>query len=359
MPTTVEPQRYGETILLKEVAFLSAKMVATVRKILTYLKHVEHMDLDERENIQRGIMTCYLVECVQVWTVYGLPCTTHDVEFLYLSRRLTELLHRDDLPTPYYCRDSNPLLLGLLYHIRWVVLGQHTQRPNLVLPYQGNKGRSDTVAWMYRALCNLTDGDTLNRCFPYAFLYGTFSDITVKTPIGLNRRRLEIYLNTDVRRLFLHHKQTLLVGHSIDFPDFGVHAPDPDWHALQIMCRLTNLRRQQQRTHRGEEIVDEQHEAHFSAREVVAWRTTVPPRSQTMPRRPRQTSHCSCERRGTYQDGGYMSMTVARSTQIPRRSHVHSPVPTRTTDLRVLATHNARRDRQRRDEDRDVTDEEV
>ena len=66
MPTTVEPQRYGETVLLKEVVLLSAKMVATVRKILTYLKHVEHMDLGRRENLQRGVMTCYLAECVQV-----------------------------------------------------------------------------------------------------------------------------------------------------------------------------------------------------------------------------------------------------------------------------------------------------
>ena len=74
---------------------------------------------------------------------------------------------------PFYCRDSNPLLLGLLYHIRWAVLGQHVQQPDLILPYQGNEGRSNTVAWMYRALCNLTGGDSLNRCFPYAFLYGT------------------------------------------------------------------------------------------------------------------------------------------------------------------------------------------
>ena len=356
MSTTIEQQRYGEAVLLKEVAFLSAKMVATVRKILTYLKHVEHMDLGRRENLQRGVMTCYLVECVQVWTVYGLPCTTRDAEFLYLSRRLTELLHRDDLPTPYYCRDSNPLLLGLLYHIRWVVLGQHAQRPNLVLPYQGNEGRSDTAAWMYRALCNLTGGDSLNRCFPYAFLYGTFSDITVRTQIGLNRRRLEIYLNADVWQLLLRHKRTLLVEDSVDFPDFGVRAPDLDWHALQITCRLLNLRQQQQRTRQVGENVDERHEVHFSAREVFAWRTAVPPRSQTMPRRPQQASHCSCELRGVRQDGGYMSMTVARSTQIPHQSHVRSPAPVRMTDLRVLATRNARRDRRRRDEDRNTTD---
>ena len=45
MSTTREQQRYGEAVLLKEVAFLSAMMVKTVRKILTYLKRVEHMDL--------------------------------------------------------------------------------------------------------------------------------------------------------------------------------------------------------------------------------------------------------------------------------------------------------------------------
>ena len=91
-PTSREQERYGEAVLLKEMAFLSAMMVKTIRKILTYLKHVEHTDLGRRENLQRGVMTCYLAECVQVWTVYGLPCTAHDAEFLYLSRRLTELL---------------------------------------------------------------------------------------------------------------------------------------------------------------------------------------------------------------------------------------------------------------------------
>ena len=157
---------------------MSAMMVKTVRKILTYLKHVEHMDLGRRENLQRGVMTCYLAECVQVWTVYGLPCTAHDAEFLYLSRRLTELLRGCDLSTPFYCRDSNPLLLGLLYHIRWMVLGQHGRQLDLMLPYRGNKGRGNTVAWMYRALRNLTSRDSLNLCFPYAFLYGTYREIT-------------------------------------------------------------------------------------------------------------------------------------------------------------------------------------
>ena len=314
------------------------------------------MDLSSREHFQRGVMSCYLAECVQVWTVYGLPCMAHDAEFLYLSRCLTELLRGCDLSMPFYCRDSNPLLLGLLYHIRWMVLGQHGQQLDLMLPYRGNKGRGNTVAWMYRALRNLTSGDSLNLCFPYAFLYGTYREITTGTRVGLNRRRLETYLNADVRQLFLRHKRTLLVEDSADFPDFGTCAPDLDWHALQIACRLHNLRHRRQKARQAEETIDERHEVHFSAEEVFAWRTEAQPQSQTMPRQSRQTPACSCEWRGVSQDGEYVSMTITRSAQIPHQSHVHNPAPVRTTDLRVLATHNARRDRRRREEDHSITD---
>ena len=148
---------------------------------------------------------------------------------------------------------------------------------------------------MYRALRNLTSGDSLNLCFPYAFLYGTYREITAGTRVGLNRRRLEIYLNADVRQLFLRHKRTLLVEDSVDFPDFGVCAPDLDWHTLQIACRLHNLRQQQRKTRQVEETIDERHEVHFSAQEVFAWQTGAQSRSQTMPRRSQQTPACSGE----------------------------------------------------------------
>ena len=64
-------------------------MVRTVKKILTYLESVEAMDLDNKERLQRGVLICYLVECVELWTVYGLPYTEHDSEFLFFSTRLS------------------------------------------------------------------------------------------------------------------------------------------------------------------------------------------------------------------------------------------------------------------------------
>ena len=344
MPTSREQQRYSEAVLLKEVALLSSMMVKTVRKILVYLQHVEYFDLSSREELQRGILTCYLAECVQVWTVHGLPCMANYPEFLDLSERLAEVLHLHDPSAPPYRRDSNPLMLGLLSHIRWAVLGQCVWQPDLMLPYRGNEGRGRAAARMYRALCNLTCGDTVNRYFPYAFLYGTYLDITTRTQVGLNRRHLETYLHEDVRQVFIQHKRALLMENSADFPDFGKCAPDMNWHALQVACRSHNLRQQWQQARQTEENIEEKHEIHFSDQEVFAWRTT----SQW----PRQTPTCCGEWRGVTRDGEYVSMSIRRNAQSHYQNYTRDPAPVKTTDREVVATHNTRRDGQPIDEDR-------
>ena len=330
MPVSENQVRYSEAVLLHEAAYLSAVIVKTIRKILIYLKHVEHMSLSRQEHLQRGVMTCYLVECVQLWTVYGLPCVANYSEFLYLSECLPELLQRYDPSTPFHRPDKCTLLLGLLSRIKLATLGRDIRpQTDLMLPYRGDAGRNRTAAYMYRALRNLTCVDTVNRCYPYAFLYGTYRELTAGTRVGLNRRRLETYLHADVRRLFLQHKRAIVMEDSLDFPDFGECAPDMNWHALQVACRFYNLRQQRQQDRQTEETIEERHEIHFSASEVFAWRTT----SQWS----QPTPTCSDECIGASQDGAYVSMAVERA-QTPDQRYTFSPAPVKVTDQEVTAT---------------------
>ena len=278
-PTSTEQKRYGEAVLFKEAAFLSATMMRTVSKILIYLESIESMDLDYRERLQRGVLTCYLVECAELWSTYGLPCTEHDAEFLFFSTRLSRLLWRYDRAVPVYSRDSNPLLLGLVRNVRWTVadhLGHPVQQPEMMLPFKGNQGRSSTAAWLYRALRYLTGGDSVNRFFPYVFEYGTYTEITPYSQVGINRRCLGIYLTDDVRQLIFRHKRVLQAGDSADLPDFGCCAPDINWHALQVACRLHNLRLQPPGGRRRGEYRESEVEVSFSEREVFAWHVDTP-----------------------------------------------------------------------------------
>ena len=320
-PISIERKRYGEAVLFKEAAFLSATMVRTVKKILIYLDSIETMDLDNKEMLQRGVMVGYLVECVELWTTYGLPYTEHDAEFLFFSARLSQLLWKYDRAVPVHNRASNPLLLGLVRNIRWTVadhLGQPVQRPEMMLPSQGDRGRGGIAAWMYRALRCLTGGDSVNRFFPFVFEYGTYEEITPCTRIGVNRRCLGIYLPEDVRQLIFHHKRVFRVEDSLDLPDFGSCAPDIDWHSLQIACRLHNLRLQPQgRRQHGEYIGQEEEvEVCFSEQGVFAWQVDIPWQRYAVcgQLRPNSASADNNEQREASQDGEYLSMSAVTTS---------------------------------------------
>ena len=317
-PTSTEQKRYGEAVLFKEAAFLSATMMRTVSKILTYLESIESMDLDYRERLQRGVLTCYLVECAELWSTYGLPCPEHDAEFLFFSTRLSRLLWRYDRAVPVYSRDSNPLLLGLVRNVRWTVadhLGHPVQQPEMMLPFKGNQGRSSTAAWLYRALRYLTGGDSVNRFFPYVFEYGTYTEITPYSQVGINRRCLGIYLTDDVRQLIFRHKRVLQAEDSADLPDFGCCAPDINWHALQVACRLHNLRLQPSGGRQRGEFRESEVEVSFSEREVFAWHVDTPWQPYAAQQQLDSAPTGSRERRQAGQDSEYLSMSAAVPTQ--------------------------------------------
>ena len=122
-PVHKDQERYSEAVLLHEIASLTAIMVKNVRKILVYLDNMECMDIPSQEHLQRGVLTCYVVECIQVWTVYGAPCMMNYSEFLDLSERLHELLREYSPSIPRFRRSTNPVLLGLVHKIRRTVLG--------------------------------------------------------------------------------------------------------------------------------------------------------------------------------------------------------------------------------------------
>ena len=317
-PISIERKRYGEAVLFKEAAFLSATMVRTVRKILIYLESVEAMDLDDKEMLQRGVLVCYLVECVELWTAYGLPYTEHDSELLYFSACLSRLLQKYDRAVPVHSRALSPLLFGLVRNIRWTVadhLGHPVQRPEMMLPFQGNPGRGSTAAWMYKALRHLTGGDSVNRLFPYVFEYGTFEEITPCTRIGVNRRCLGIYLPEDVRRLIFRHARVFRVKDSLDLPDFGSYAPDINWHSLQVACRLHNLRLQPQGGRQRGEYQEDEVEVCFSEQGVLAWRVDIPWQRHAAQLRTNLAPADNNERREVSQDSEYLPMSAAMSVQ--------------------------------------------
>ena len=126
--------RRGKAVLFRDVALWSAMIVQNTKKILIYLLDVEGKDLSGRECLLRATLVGYLVEVTQVYTVYGLPCSIYDDEFLQFSAQLSQLLQRTDPSIPYYTRDRYPLmtnLTNLVYHSVSDHLGRPVPAPSL------------------------------------------------------------------------------------------------------------------------------------------------------------------------------------------------------------------------------------
>ena len=232
--TSRERARRDEAVLFREVALWTSMLVQNTKKIVVYLLDVEGKNMSGRECLLRATLVGYLVEVTQIYSVYGLPCSIHDDEFLQFSAQLSQLLRTADPSVPFYTRDRYPLLTNLtnlVYHSVSDHLGRPEPTPALKLPFERNLHRDHSAKWLRSALHQLTNGDTLQRRFPYAFVYGTFLEISGGTWIGANRRQLNIYLSHDVRRLILAHRRTILLEDSL-FPDFGHRSRESEWHGI-------------------------------------------------------------------------------------------------------------------------------
>ena len=277
-PISHEQERHGEAVLFRDVSLWSAMAVNTTKKILIYLLDVEDRELSSRERLLRGILVGYLVEVVQGWVVFGPPCATNDAQFFQFAGRLSQLLRRTDPSIPYYSRDQYPVTLNLTRLIRHSVadhLGRPTPKPVLELPHKHDRNRGWVAEWLHQ----LVDGDTVQRRFPYAFVYGTFIEVTEDTPVGINRRQLNTYLNPDIRRLILMYRHTILMEDS-PFPDFGQGSREMEWHILHVCCRFYNLRQQILSTRQSLQHITEQPEDHDAPPEAPIQPAEVPPQRQ-------------------------------------------------------------------------------